>query len=241
MIAGLLVKNLQELSAARILDVGPGYAAFGRIAAAATGAREVTYFDCDAAVLEWQAQESEKSGLTVKTVCAPLETGRIEQLPGPYDLILCQEVLEHLEDAESILAVLARQLSPQGRMIITVPTRCSERWLKQLNPDYMKAEPHGHVREFDRRDLERIMTVAGLTAVVVQPTQPHYFVAHTWLFGTRMKIEGSTGHILSGGWRLRVLSWLLHGSRKFFMATGPGFWGRLMPRNYFIVATRRRS
>jgi len=241
MIDGLLTSHLKGFSAARILDVGPGYSSFSRTAAATTGAREITYVDCDTSVLEWQKAENAKTGVQTSTELFPLSAAGIDRLPGPYDVILCQEVLEHLVDAEAVLAALARQLTPGGRMVITVPTRCSERWLKRLNPAYMKDEPHGHVREFGRADLERLLSGCGLAAEVILPTQPHYFLAHTWLFGTRMKVEGSTGRILSGGWRMRIMSRLLDGSRRFFLATGPAFWGRLLPRNYFVVATRRTA
>ena len=123
-------------------------------------------------------------------------------------------------------------------MIVTVPTKRSERWLKTINPSYMKDEPYGHVNEFDEQALRNVIQRAGLEIRTLLPTQPHYFLAHTWLFGTRMKIDGSTGRILTGGLRGFVLSRLTSWSRKLFRATNPQGWGRVFPRNYFVVASK---
>jgi hypothetical protein len=94
------------------------------------------------------------------------------------------------------------------------------------------------VNEFTRQALRDLVQEAGLEIRILIPTQPHYFLAHTWLFGTRMKIDGSTGRILTGGVRGLVLSVLTSWSRRFFLATGPRWWGRVFPRNYFVVASR---
>jgi len=40
---------------------------------------------------------------------------------GSFDRIICTEVLEHTEHPESILAEMARLLTPAGRAVITVP------------------------------------------------------------------------------------------------------------------------
>jgi hypothetical protein len=102
----------------------------------------------------------------------------------------------------------------------------------------MRDEPHGHVRQFDRQKLTEIVRASGLRILAFVPTQPHYFLAHTWLFGTRMVIEASTGKILTRGLRGFVLGHLTSLSRRFFRATGPRMWGRILPRNYFVVATK---
>ena len=121
-------------------------------------------------------------------------------------------------------------------MIVTVPTKVSERILKFINPSYMRDEPHGHVNEFDGKDIMSLLREEHLSILTFIPTQPHYFLSHIWLFGSRMKIEGSTGKILTGGIRGRIFGIITFWGRKFFMLTGPEFWGRIFPRNYFIVA-----
>jgi SAM-dependent methyltransferase len=236
MIEGLLQKYLQGKQAATVLDVGPGYGRFSRVAARVTGATKIVYVDCSRSVLDWQTEECRKAGIETEELQIVLDAGSVSALRGPYDLILCQEVLEHLVDAEQVLKVLAGRLSRGGCVVITVPTRHSERWLKRINPSYMSDEPHGHVREFDESGLRGLLDSAGLVPVVFVPTQPHYFLGHTWVFGTRMQVEGSTGDVVTQGFRRFVSGRLTEYSRRFFLATGAGFWGRILARNYFVIA-----
>jgi SAM-dependent methyltransferase len=238
MIDALVREHLKGFTATRILDVGPGFSSFSRSAAAVTGAREITFLDFDAKVLDFQRAESARAGITATGVTVRLDAADLDSLSGPYDIIHCQEVLEHLANAEQVLSALVAKLAPAGRMVITVPSRVSERWIKTIDPSYMKDEPFGHVNEFNRADLEHLLDRVGLRPLVLVPAQPHYFVAHTWFYGTRMKSEPSSGRILTGGVRGAVFSRLFRLSRWFFALTGPRFWGKLMPRNYFVVAAR---
>jgi len=236
MIEALLKEHLSGIRATRLLDVGPGYGNFSRIAAAATGAREIVYLDCDDAVLRFQQDQSAAVGLTCSAQRLVLTAADLAKLPGRFDVILCQEVLEHLSNAEEVLAALAARLAPDGVLIITVPTRSSERWLKFINPGYMRDEPFGHVRQFDRAALLQLLRGSGLQSRVLRPAQPQYLVAHTWLNATRMKVEGSTGRVLTTGFRATVFNALLRMSGALFRLTGWRFWSWLLPRNYFVVA-----
>jgi SAM-dependent methyltransferase len=238
MIGELIRRHLQGSHATRILDVGPGYADFSRITGEVTGAKEITFLDVDKDVLAWQMTETRRAGLEAVALPIMLQKEALSAVQGKYDVIHCQEVLEHLPNAPEVLRGVAALLSPGGRIIITVPTKRSERWLKTINPGYMKDEPYGHVNEFDEQALRTLIQNAGLQVQTFLPTQPHYFLAHTWLFGTRMKVEGSTGRILTGGMRGFVLSNITSWSKRLFSATNPQWWGRIFPRNYFVVATK---
>lgn len=238
MIEMLIREHLKGFSAQRILDVGPGFSGFSRAAAAVTGAEEITFLDFDPKVLEFQKAESARAGITAIAITLRLDATDLASLQGPFDIIHCQEVLEHLPNAEQVLKALVAHLAPEGRMVITVPSRVSERWIKRINPAYMKDEPFGHVNEYGRADLEALLGRAGLLSLACVPTQPHYFVAHTWFYGVRMKSEASSGRVLTGGVRGAIFSRLFRLSRWFFAHTGPRFWGALLPRNYFVVAVR---
>ena len=238
MIERLMHQHLRDFRAETILEVGPGYSSFGRMAAHTTGANKVTFVDCDPSVLAWQASECGKINLVAEYLLVSLDQDDLSNLGGPYDLILCQEILEHLPKAEEVLLALANRLSPDGRMVITVPTKLSEKLIKWLNPSYMEGQVHGHVREFDEQGLRDILNQAGLYPLVFLPTQPHYFLSHMWLYGTRMKVEIATGNVLTKGVRMFIWGRLTLYSKRFFMLTGPERWGRILPRNYFVVAKR---
>lgn len=233
-----LRQSLTGFSAGSILDLGPGYGNFSRIAASVTGARHITYIDCDSAVLEWQAERCREASLEAECSLISLDTAGLSALGKSYDLILCQEVLEHLPNAEDVLAALAERLTPDGRIVITVPTRWSERWLRRVNPSYMQGEAHGHVREFDEADLRKITEAAGLSVLELIPTQPHFLVYHTWIYGSRMKVEGSTGRVMTRGIRKFISKRLLSWSKRVFRLTGFRWWGRVLPRNYFVLAMK---
>lgn len=237
MIEALIQKHLRHFSGKSILDVGPGYAHFSRVAARTIGAKRITFADCDPAVLDWQAQKCRENSIEGIMLLLSLDADGLSKVNGPFDLIHCQEVLEHLPNPDTTLRRLVQLLAPRGRMIITTPTKLSERWLKFINPSYMKDEPLGHINQFSRQSLHHMLTSAGLDILVFEPTQPHYFISHTWLFGTRMKIEGSSGRIMSGKIRATIFNLSLKGSKALFTLTGSRFWGRIFPRNYFVVAT----
>jgi 2-polyprenyl-3-methyl-5-hydroxy-6-metoxy-1,4-benzoquinol methylase len=241
MLEQLLRESLGGVRAKTILDVGPGYAEFSRIAARITGATHITFLDFDEKVLAWQIDRCRASSIEASPWLERLDTADPVSFSPRFDIIHCQEVLEHLPNSERLLETLATLLNPGGRMIITVPTAISERWLKRINPSYMRDDPHGHVRLFDRKSLTEAIQGAGLRILSFVPTQPHYFLSHTWLFGTRMAIEASTGRILTRGLRGLVLGHLTSLSRGFFRLTGGRMWGRILPRNYFVVATKDPS
>lgn len=238
MIEDLIVAHLRGVICNSILDVGPGYADFSRVAARTTGARHITYVDINHDVLAWQAARCNESGIRATLLMLFLDSTSVGSIRERFDLIHCQEVLEHLPDPAQTLRALAGLLVPGGRIIITVPTRRSERLLHLLNPSYMRDEPHGHVNQFDELALRALIAGAGLSVQTLLPAQPQYFIAHSWLVGTRMRLDGSTGKILTGGFRNFVFGNLVKYLQLLFGATGLSWWSRLLPRNYFVVAVR---
>jgi len=240
MIETLLRNHLRGLSARSVLDVGPGYADFSRLSANITGATSITFVDTDEKVLAWQTEECERIGVESRILRIVIGFEPLG-LENGYDIIHCQEVLEHLNDPASLLFELQKSLSGQGRIIISVPTKISERWLKFLNPSYMKNVPYGHIQEFDKQKLRGMLKDSGLRILSLIPTQPHYFLSHSWMALTRMKIEGSSGMVLTEDWRASIFRLVNVWSKKICLLTGMTWWGRLLPRNYFVIAVRDQS
>jgi SAM-dependent methyltransferase len=89
---------------------------------------------------------------------------------GPYDLIVCGEVLEHLHVAPvPVLRHFAAALEPGGRLILQTPNATALpkrlRMLVGRNPaDPIRDEPRnpGHFHEFTVRELLRAVEDAGL-------------------------------------------------------------------------------
>jgi 2-polyprenyl-3-methyl-5-hydroxy-6-metoxy-1,4-benzoquinol methylase len=47
--------------------------------------------------------------------------GDLEELAGEFDLVVCSEVLEHLDDPAPLVRAMARKLAPRGTLFVTVP------------------------------------------------------------------------------------------------------------------------
>jgi len=87
-----------------------------------------------------------------------------EQLPfapslsqGAFDLVVCQNVLEHIEDDAAALRTLAAALRPDGRLALLVPAH--PRLFSQLDRSF------GHYRRYTRASLTQVVEEAGLQIV----------------------------------------------------------------------------
>lgn len=79
-----------------------------------------------------------------------------------YDLILCTDVLEHIEQDDQAVACLAAVLRPGGTLVIHVP-QCGQRHYIGPQPDW---HVYGHVREgYSLDELESLLRRVGLELV----------------------------------------------------------------------------
>ena len=139
-----------------------------------------------------------------------------EHLPlneNEFDLVLCNEVLEHVEDDVRTVSEMVRVLKPGGRLIVFVPNRgypfethgiyrkgqyqfgnkfavnyLPRRWRDRLAP---------HVRVYARRDLQALFN--GL---------PVRFIQRTVIFG------GYDNIVMRLGVVGKIIRWLLHTIEK---------------------------
>ncbi|MGZ4254596.1 MAG: class I SAM-dependent methyltransferase, partial [Solirubrobacteraceae bacterium] len=82
--------------------------------------------------------------------------GRLESLPfddGSFELILATDVLEHIEDDQSVMRELRRVAAPGGCLLATVP---AYRWLWSQHDD-----AHHHFRRYTLRDLRERLRAEG--------------------------------------------------------------------------------
>jgi SAM-dependent methyltransferase len=74
----------------------------------------------------------------------------------PFDLVTSSEVIEHVPDDEGFLANLARTVAPGGTVFLTT----------QSGPRFrMDREVLGHLRHYERKNLEKRVREAGLEIV----------------------------------------------------------------------------
>ncbi|MDO8482083.1 MAG: class I SAM-dependent methyltransferase [bacterium] len=132
---------------ARILDAGSGYGIYA-LTLAERG------YSVDAIDLEKErtdaltARKRERPALDerIRTY-----TGSITELPfqnNSYDLIICSDVIEHIKDDEKAVSELARVLSPEGTLIITVPYHSKNN--ERIYPMFGHERPGYNIEEMRR-------------------------------------------------------------------------------------------
>ena len=148
-------------SGARILDIGTGSGALGR------------YLSARECVLDGLTYHAEEAELAFPHY-ARLEIMNLEEeFPSTkfgdnyYDVIVCADILEHLRNAEAVLADLSQMLSPAGKIIISIPNPTYMGVVfSLLNSEFSRTEEglldRTHVQFFDRRGLENIVRNTGL-------------------------------------------------------------------------------
>jgi 2-polyprenyl-3-methyl-5-hydroxy-6-metoxy-1,4-benzoquinol methylase len=83
---------------------------------------------------------------------------------GAFDLVILDNVIEHLSDPVGVLAQLRQTLAPGGRIVLITPNLESgrfrllgRRWTPELSP-------HAHIFLFTARSLSRLAARAGFQA-----------------------------------------------------------------------------
>src|SRR5918997_34987 len=136
-----------------VAEVGAGIGTFtGRLLAA--GAEHVLAIGPEpACASELERRFSSDPRVEVAAETLPVSPA-LETFAGRCDLVLCQNVLEHIEDDGAATASMARALRPGGTLLLLVPAH--PRLYGALDRSY------GHFRRYDRDRLRRVVTGAGL-------------------------------------------------------------------------------
>ena len=136
---------LERCSFDSLLDVGCGNGELLRLIDARWPHKKLTGVDLSSAVVDQNARAA--PGMTFVT--ANIER---EDLPTGFDVVVCSEVIEHLEDPSIALTRLAKATVPGGHVVITCPT----------GPLRPTERAFGHVRHPTPDDLSRWAHDAGL-------------------------------------------------------------------------------
>jgi SAM-dependent methyltransferase len=94
---------------------------------------------------------------------------------GPYDVVLCADILEHVRQPEQLLETVRDLLTPGGVLIVSVPN--FGHWYARVRTalglfdyDQRGVLDNGHVRFFTRRGLLRRLRNAGYSVVRQEAT-----------------------------------------------------------------------
>jgi SAM-dependent methyltransferase len=125
---------------------------------------------CDAGLTGIGVDFSKRALEIAKDTLAPyiqkdqyrLQLGDVHDLPPDFakvDLAISYMVMEHVEDDVGFLETIAKFVKPGGNMIIAVPGR-RDCWS-------LEDETVGHIRRYDRCDLDAVLRKANLSQVSV--------------------------------------------------------------------------
>ena len=111
----------QDLTGVRTLDLGCGSGWFSR-RALERGAR-VTSLDISTSLARMTHYRTQACAVAADAIYAPFAS-------GSFELIVCSEMLEHLERPERGVQEIGRLIAPGGTVVLTTPNR---RWLWLVN------------------------------------------------------------------------------------------------------------
>jgi 2-polyprenyl-3-methyl-5-hydroxy-6-metoxy-1,4-benzoquinol methylase len=157
----------------RVLDLGCGGGHNGAMLKKA-GAREVVGVERDPGAA---AEARKRLDRVVQCDLAQLDPGDLGE--EPFDAILASDVLEHLYDAESVLARAVTRLRPGGVVVLSLPNISNVYVFAQLLRKTWPRRRSGifdrtHVRFFAKHDMVRLLQGAGLRVLRVEPYFTRY-------------------------------------------------------------------
>jgi len=160
-------------SAKRVLDVGCGAGRFGE----ALKARQ----SCEVWGIEHEPEVAEVAKSRLDRVFAVDAEAINRELDGSaFDCIVCGDVLEHLRRPRQFLRQARQWLSPDGRLVASLPNVRHHSVVRGLLEGNWTYEPAGlldddHVRFFTRREIEKLFFRAGFAVedIAVVPGPGH--------------------------------------------------------------------
>lgn len=165
----------------RILDVGCAQGTLALLLA--ERGHDVTAVDLRPHFLEYAATRYERG--QIRFVCADALELALEPV---FEIVFCNQLIEHLVRPIVLLSRLRAHLVPGGRLIVTTP---NGRYLRNHLPSFRSlgdperylarshsADADGHFFAYRPRELEDLMRGAGLRNVRVRPFETPFVSGH---------------------------------------------------------------
>jgi 2-polyprenyl-3-methyl-5-hydroxy-6-metoxy-1,4-benzoquinol methylase len=121
-----LVERIAPVGGRRVLDVGCGYAGF-LVAFAARGAK-VAGIEKDPATLALARVNLAERGVA-NTIYDRDATADVSDIDQRFDVITCNDVIEHVVDADALLRNVRQLLAPDGFAVFEIPNGADARFV----------------------------------------------------------------------------------------------------------------
>lgn len=152
------ISGLISKTNGRILDIGCDGVTLTEVVAAKAGAREVVGIDISKTAVAYSKRKRPEFHLAI---------GNGEELPfheAAFDVIVCLEVLEHVEHPEKLLSEMKRCLKTDGYGLVVVPTETPLfrlLWFLWTRLGRGRVWRHAHIQDFPGDVLDRLLKEAG--------------------------------------------------------------------------------
>ena len=113
----------------RVLDVGAAYGGF-LVAASHAGAKELVGVDVDSKLLDLARLLLADHQVEAKLEVADITDSALPDRLGTFDIVFCNDVLEHVQDLDNTARHLARLLKPKGRLFLEIPNGMALRYIE---------------------------------------------------------------------------------------------------------------
>lgn len=122
----------------------------------------------------------------------------LSDLRGPFDAVICSEVIEHLENPRAVFRSIAAVLKPGGKLILTMPNQENIRSFLTLIfrghfASFMDPEYPAHITALLRMDLLRICRETGFS-----DPMSYYYADYGWMPITKMTWQKFSFNLLRG-------------------------------------------
>ena len=141
----LMRRMTDDLAPRSILDIGGGEGSLLQTLGAAHPNAKMTGTDLAATAVELARKQMPQAEFAVLDVTKA-------RLPGTFDLIVCADVVEHIDDDQAALNNMAAMTSPGGHVVVATLQGRMRHFEKDV----------GHVRNYIPGELEDKMRRAGL-------------------------------------------------------------------------------
>jgi 2-polyprenyl-3-methyl-5-hydroxy-6-metoxy-1,4-benzoquinol methylase len=151
-----------------LLDVGCGHGMHAM--KAARRCSRVSALDKDQGALQLGQRAGRAAGVTnIWFLAADVEDG-LPVRSGGFDVVLCLDLLEHVDKRDLVLAEIRRALKPEGKLLLAVPNRDTS-WKRRLAAAglFAYSDPD-HKIEYTREELEEELGRSGFELASLQPT-----------------------------------------------------------------------
>jgi 2-polyprenyl-3-methyl-5-hydroxy-6-metoxy-1,4-benzoquinol methylase len=172
-----LLKHVPERST--VLEIGPSSGYMTKLLAER---------GCTVDAVEVDPSDAAKAAVYCRTmVVGSVEDGSLlSRVPGPYDVLLMADVLEHLRSPGQVLQTLRRRLSPVGFGLASLPNIAH--WRMRLSLLFGRFEytetdllDRTHLRFYTRKTAQQLFIDAGYAVekIVIPPPPPsRYRILH---------------------------------------------------------------